>query len=227
MGFRIIKNLKFILDCILQVIYDGDGKCILCEKEIYDDNYICIDCARKVKLCNDSFEIEFNNMKITSYSVSYYSGAMMELILKLKYKSNFKAGETISCYMINLIKKNNIKFDLITYIPMDKIALKKRGYNQSEYLAKVVSNALNIPLIHCLQKTQKTKDQIGLNHNERWENMKKCFKFVDNSVNIKDKKILIIDDVITTGATAFYCAHELIKNGSKKIIILTGAKSKV
>ena len=72
------------------------------------------------------------------YSVSYYSGVMMELILKLKYKSNFRAGEVIAEYMINLIKTENIQFDFITYIPMTKISIKKRGYNQSEYLARII-----------------------------------------------------------------------------------------
>ena len=227
MGNGIVKNLKFIWDCILQVVYDGDEKCILCENETYGDENICIDCKKRIKFCKDSFDIEFNNMKITGYSVSYYSGTMMELILKLKYKSNFKAGETIAKYMIKLIKRNNLEFDFITYIPMNKTALKKRGYNQSKYLARTVSDGLNIPVIHWLEKTEKTKDQIGLNGNERWENMEKCFAFVHNDTVIKNKKVLIIDDVITTGATAFYCAYELIKNGSEKITVLTGAKSKV
>lgn len=227
MGNGIVKNLKFIWECVLQVVYDSDEKCILCENEAYEDEYICVDCKKRVKFCKDSFDVELNDMKIKGYSVSYYSGTMMELILKLKYKSNFKAGETIANYMVSLIKKNNLKFDFITYIPMNKPALKKRGYNQSEYLAQSVGEALNIPMIHCLEKIEKTKDQIGLNHSERWKNMQKCFKFVSNNTSIENKKILIVDDVITTGATAFYCAYELIKNGSEEITILTGAKSKV
>ncbi|MBV7272183.1 ComF family protein [Clostridium thailandense] len=227
MGNGIVENLKFVWECILQVIYSDDEKCILCKSEIFDKECICLECKKRMKLCKDSFDIEFNKIKISAYSVSYYSGIMMELILKLKYKSNFKAGETIANYMISLIEENNIKFDFITYIPMNKVALKKRGYNQSKYLAQIISDALKIPIIHCLEKTQETKDQIGLNYSERWKNMCQCFKFVSNRVNIKNKKILIVDDVITTGATAFYCAYELIKNGSGKIIILTGAKSKV
>lgn len=226
MGNGIIKILKFMWDCVLQVVYDGDDKCILCEKELYNCNYICADCEKRIKFCNDPFDIKFNNIKITSYSVSYYSGTMMELVLKLKYKSNFRAGETIANYMIDLVKRKKLKFDFIAYIPMTKNAIKKRGYNQSRYLARIVSDNLNIPMIDCLKKIHQTEDQIGLNHDERWENMQKCFKFIDK-INIKNKRILIIDDVITTGATTFYCAYELIKNGAEEITVLTGAKSKV
>lgn len=226
MGNGIIKILKFMWDCVLQVVYDGDEKCILCEKELYNYSYICTECENRIKFCNDPFEIKFNDIKITGYSISYYSGTMMELILKLKYKNNFKAGETIANYMITLIKRKNLKFDLIAYVPMTKKAVKKRGYNQSRYLAKIVSDNLNIPIIDCLEKSRKTKDQIGLNHDERWKNIRECFRFIDK-FDIRNKKILIIDDVITTGATTFYCAYELIKNGAEEITVLTGAKSRV
>jgi Predicted amidophosphoribosyltransferases len=226
MGNGIVENLKFIWDCILQVIYPTDEKCVLCGEDIDEDNLLCNKCERSIKFCDGIFTVEQGNTKFSYYSVSYYSGAMMELILKLKYKSNFKAGEVIAGYMINIIKTQNIYFDFISYIPMTKVAMKKRGYNQSEYLAKIIGNEMNIPVIHCLDKIKQTKDQIGLNGIERWNNVLDSFRII-NKDNVKNKKILLVDDVITTGATAFSCAYELMKWDAEEIIILTGAKSRV
>ena len=71
-----------------------------------------------------------------------------------------------------------------------------------------------------------TKDQIGLSGEERWNNMEKCFE-IQESKFIKNKKILLVDDVITTGATAFHCAHNLKESGINDVCILTIAKSNV
>lgn len=226
MGNGIIKNLRFLKDSVLQVIYSNDEKCTLCGKETYDDKCICEECENSIKFCEYSFYIEKQKNKFKCYSVSYYSGVMMELILNLKYKSNFTAGEIISEYMINFIKRKNINCDYITYVPMSKNRLKIRGYNQSEYLSKMISKSIDVPVIKCLRKIKETKDQIGLTGEERWKNINKSFQFIEK-YNIENKKILVIDDVITTGATSFSCALELKNHGAKEINILTVAKSRV
>ncbi len=150
----------------------------------------------------------------------------MELILNLKYKSDFKSGEVIANLMYKRLKQINISADIITFVPSSKKSYKKRGYNQSEYLARLISKNINIPVAYCLKKDINSKDQIGLNGIERWLNVRDSFK-VYNKDYIKNKKIILIDDVLTTGATSFYCANELKKNGAKEIFILTAAKSHV
>jgi Predicted amidophosphoribosyltransferases len=226
MGNGIVKNLKFIWDCILQVIYPTDEKCILCGEDIKEDNLICTECEGNIRFCEDVFTIEQDNTKFKYYSISYYAGNMMELILRLKYKSDFRAGEAIARYMVNIIKSKDIQFDFISYVPMTKISMKKRGYNQSEYLARIIGGETNKPVIRCLEKIKQTKDQIGLNRVERWDNVINSFKTVNKNIII-NKKILLVDDVITTGATAFSCAYELLKCDAGEITILTGAKSRV
>ncbi|MFL0197336.1 ComF family protein [Clostridium sp. WILCCON 0269] len=222
----LIRNLKFLLDCVLELVYCGDEKCILCKKDLYKDKIICETCENNIKICKDSFNIKIHNTDCRCYSSAYYSGAMMELILKLKYKSSFKAGEVIAGYMKNTVYSNKINFDIITYVPMTKKSRKRRGYNQSEYLARILGKYLHKPVISCLNKIKDTKDQIGLDKEERWNNIQGSFKIFDKE-SIKNGNILIVDDVLTTGATAFCCCSELLRGGAKKINILTGAKSKV
>ncbi len=210
----------------MELIYCGDEKCILCKSDLYNDRYICKSCKNNIKICKDSFKIGKGCHQFKCYSSSYYSGSMMELIIKLKYKSSFRSGNVIASYMKDTIHSNDISFDVLTYVPMTKKSFKKRGYNQSEYLAKTLGKYFRKPVVSCLTKIKDTKDQIGLNEKERWNNIEGSFKVFDNHF-INDKSVLLVDDVITTGATVFYCSLELLKSGAKKVDILTGAKSRV
>ncbi|AKN33323.1 competence protein ComF [Clostridium carboxidivorans P7] len=226
MGNGIIKNLIFLKDCVLETIYSNDEKCICCGEETYDGRYICSKCEALIKFCSYGFDIQKEEINFKCYSVSYYSGAIMNLILQLKYKSNFQAGQILSQYMVSLIKNKKIKCDYITYVPMTKERLKNRGYNQGAYLSKMISKSLDIPVINCLSKVKNTKDQIGLGKEERWRNIEGSFQFLKKYC-IESKNILIVDDVITTGATAISCALELKKHGAEEITVLTAAKSRV
>jgi competence protein ComFC len=128
--------------------------------------------------------------------------------------------------MHSTISRNNIGYDYISYVPSSKNALKKRGYNQAEYIAKLLAEKTDKKLLHCIGKYKETKDQIGLSGSNRWSNLKESFSFIGEN-NIESSSILLIDDVITTGATAFYCSELLLKHGCGKVIILTVAKSKI
>lgn len=226
MEHGIIKSLKNIKDCILSVIYCGDEVCVVCGHELYSDKFICDCCENKIMICRDKMEIGSDSIRFDCYSSTYYSGPVVELVIKLKYKSSFRSGNVIAQHMYRTIKSNKLDFDMITYVPMTKKDLKRRGYNQSEYLAGVLKNYVYRPVVSCLVKIKSTKDQIGLDKRDRWSNIEGSFKVINKDI-LKNKSILLIDDVITTGATAFYSALELKNSGADKIIILTGAKSKV
>ncbi|OFI05031.1 ribose-phosphate pyrophosphokinase [Clostridium acetireducens DSM 10703] len=226
MGNRFIKNIKYVIDCILSVIYSDEGNCVICNKILYDGRFICDNCTRDIKLCKHKTNIKKQEFSFSVYSSAYYSGVMKELILNLKYHRDFKSGEIISEYMFKNLLENNMEFDAITYVPVSRKKLKKRGYNQSKYLAKNLSEKTEKSLINSLNKIKDNKDQIGLNKEERWKNNKDCF-CVKNKNKIVNKKILLVDDVITTGSTAFFCSKELIKNGAKEVIVLTAAKSSI
>ncbi|NEZ47060.1 ComF family protein [Clostridium niameyense] len=221
----IIKYIRYVLNCIKEVIYPYEDKCIICD-EYTREELICNVCKKNIRYCNDSLTIDKEEMTFAAYPSTYYSGVMVELILRLKYKSDFGAGEVIGNIMIDKILNEKLDFDYITFVPSGKEAYKKRGYNQSEYLSKVISDKIHIPMISCLYKVKKTKDQIGLSTIERWENVKDSFNVINNN-KLYNKNILLIDDVLTTGATVFYCASKIKKSGAKNIYILTAAKSNV
>ena len=103
---------------------------------------------------------------------------------------------------------------------MHKIDERKRKYNQCKVIAKYISEYYSIDMIDTLIKTKRTKDQIGLSKNQRFRNLENVFRVKEN-LDIKNKTILIIDDVCTTGSTLYYCKKELHKLDPKEIIVLT------
>lgn len=211
---------------MLELIYCSNDQCIICRETIEEDKLICDDCRNKIRFNRDIYIIRREALEIECYSAAYYTGIIVELVKKLKYNSGFDSGKVLAEFLLEHIKTKNLDFDLITFVPMHKRALKKRGFNQSSYLAKLVSEELNRPMLNCLEKNFYTKDQIGLSGEVRWENQANSYRTV-NEKYIKDKKILLIDDVITTGATSFYCSKELLKAGAQKVSILTVAKSRI
>ncbi|WP_415875401.1 ComF family protein [Clostridium sp.] len=210
---------------MLDVIYNPE-ECIVCGAYVNNESLLCTKCSSEIRICNKFFQITRQNYSIRCYSSFYYSGLGKELIARLKYKSDFRAGDVITEYMLNTIKTYKINFDIVTYVPCSKSTLKKRGYNQSQYLAKKIAYKTNSKVVELLKKFKDTKDQIGLNGEERWKNLSEAFKAV-NGNEIINKNILLVDDVITTGATAFYCSILMIEKGAANVYVLTGAKSSV
>jgi ComF family protein len=138
-------------------------------------------------------------------------GKVQNLMHELKYNNNpetgFRLGEL---YGLALMDYNGwIRPDLIIPVPLHKKKLKKRGYNQSEHIAAGLSSALNIPFESSLLYRQNdTETQTHKSRYNRYENMKEAFALKDSG-HLTNKHILLIDDVITTGATFEACAFVL------------------
>lgn len=226
MGNEFIKNMRYLIKCFLSIIYAKNHNCIICKSYSNENMSLCVECNSKIKRCNEPFEIELNGYNIKAYSSLYYSGITKELISRLKYKSDFIAGEVLAKIMLETLSNAHLNIQLITFVPATRKNLRKRGYNQTEYLAKTIGRETDIKVIRLLRKVKETKDQIGLSGEERWLNINNSYEGI-NKKNIIGKSILIIDDVITTGATAFYCAKALMDKGAKEVYVLTGAKSKI
>jgi competence protein ComFC len=224
MGYGFGQRVKFYIRCVLEVIYGRTSDCMICGE--FSEDVLCQRCHEKINYSFIKGEIEKEGVSFKYFSCAYYNSLVKELIIRLKYKSDFDCGTILSQLMEKLIKENGISIDYITYVPCDEEALRKRGYNQSEFLCKKLSELTGKKVIRCLKKSKPTMDQIGLDGAARWSNLENSFA-VEGSNIIKDKKVLLIDDVITTGATAFYCAKALIQCGCSEVNILTAAKSAV
>ena len=113
-----------------------------------------------------------------------------------------------------LLEYSEENFDIITYVPLHKERQKERGYNQCELLSKKLSEILSIPSIPTLIKTKRTQPQHTVSKaKDRIENVKNTYKVIDKNL-VKNKKILLIDDIVTTGNTIGECASVLDKSGA-------------
>jgi len=157
-----------------------------------------------------------------------YENIIRNQILSIKFQEKPYFYKTIVSFLENKQKsfENLKKYDIILIVPISKRRVKDRGYNQSEIIAKEISKMISAQIAkNKIQKIKHTQPQSTLNKVERTENVKGVYK-VKNIDEIKNKKILIFDDIYTTGNTVNECAKMLIEAGLEKrnIGILTIAK---
>ena len=218
MGKTFKRIIRKLWESLIEVIYPRENYCIICKEE--DCFGICNTCRKSIKIIKEAYQDE-----IISYG--YYGGVLKELILKFKYKNNFTAGDILAEFLKEYIVKN-LKYEeyIITYIPLSKKSRKIRGFNQCEYMAKKIARDLSIEVLEVLIKPKETKEQKKLKRDERYENIKDAFK-IKKGINLKNCKIILIDDVTTTGATLQEAYKLLKKFEVKDIKLLTLAKSHI
>lgn len=156
------------------------------------------------------------------HAVSYstYTGTLREAVHQLKFKGVRRLAGPLG----RLLAQTDLpEADVMLPVPLDTQKLRERGFNQSLLLALAISRETNIPVrTGLLMKIKKTPTQVGLRGRERRANLKRAFGV---SEKLSGEKILLIDDVMTTGATARQCAKTLLKAGASKVSIATIARS--
>lgn len=219
--------------------------CVSCQNKLNsNEQYICSSCFRSIKktpkyLIENEFQRKFAEEKIISDFLPLFifekEKALQQLIHELKYNGNFKIG----IYLGESIGKEfgkKIKAwepDLIIPVPLYHLKKAERGYNQSYYIAKGISNICKVEVsTSLLKRSRYTISQTELNFEERKENVKGAFELIISQRlmrlwfrrnYIESKRIILVDDVITTGATISECGKVLLSNGASKIYALSAA----
>lgn len=158
-----------------------------------------------------------------------YENLIRSEILALKFQEKPYVYKTIAYFLKNMKKsfENLEMYDIMIVVPISRQRHKERGYNQSYLIAKEIAKIIKIPITcKVLYKTKNTAPQSSLNKKQREENAKGAYNISHNIDKIKNKRILLLDDIYTTGNTVNECAKVLIKNGIKRenIGVLTIAK---
>jgi ComF family protein len=190
--------------------------CQKCGLPLYDGGEFCRECRKHSK------EYKFDKMR----SVFLYKDSMRKLILKFKYSNRYFLAQDFGLAMNETLKKYDFynDSDFVIPVPLNILRQIKRGYNQAELLAKEISLKTNTPLLkNVLFRKKITKPQFKLSKIERSKNIKDSF-FVKNEEVIKNKTILLIDDIATTSITVSLCSLALKTAGAKKVYVLTLAR---
>lgn len=216
---RSLKNITSVENLVCCRCWDGLKRnippfCFSCGRHLDtgSNSNICPGCREK-KLYFDR-----------AFSPCAYEGAARELIRQFKYNRKEYLAPALSSLMVEFIREYNLpvaETDFIVPIPLHKSRLRQREFNQAEALAGIIAAKFNKPLLpHALGRLRRTKTQTGLKDNERFLNVKGSFAAPEN-MNLKGKNILLIDDVLTTGATSSEAAYALKRGGANKVFVLT------
>jgi ComF family protein len=161
--------------------------------------------------------------KATSFSFYLRGSRIRKLIHNMKYKGQKEIGYELGKLFSSSLKSSGFSddFDLIIPVPLYLSKLKKRGYNQSEYIANGISEVTGIQVeTRCLKRIAGTGTQTKSSRFDRWINVEGIFT-VENPEFLTGKHILLVDDVITTGSTIESCANELHKIKDVKVSVVS------
>ena len=208
--------------------------CITCgERLMTQEEFLCINCWNDIPTTNfhtysenKVAQLFWGRTQIENATAffSYKKGSnYQQLIHFIKYKGlkelGYETGRRFGAFLAN--SENYKKVDMIIPVPLHPAKQKKRGYNQSEWIARGISYSLEKPYsnVH-LKRNIHTSTQTKKNRFERWKNVENIFEVIGPG-DLAGKHILLVDDIITTGSTLEACANELLKIIEVKVSIAT------
>jgi len=214
--------LKKIISNLLNIIFPKN--CFGCNQS---GEYFCKTCFKKIstpkKLIYKKHNHSYDEIL---FCTSYHKMPELKKLIKaFKYKGIKESGDVLSQIMTMRLKSNkNMVFDAITYVPMHKNRKLKRIFNHAEILSMKVAKNINFKHKKLLKKVINTEQQAKLEFSDRLTNLNNSFA-INNATNIKNKHILLIDDISTTGATLHECSKVLKNNGASTVTALVLAKT--
>lgn len=208
--------------------------CQACGKPLVkQENILCLSCLFKLPKTN--FEKHEDNPisrifwgradihAATSFLFFSKGGSVQKLIHQFKYKGNIETGRYLGSLMGSDLKNSSLfnTIDIIIPVPLHKKKLHTRGFNQSEIIAEGLVDVMNVKLVNdVLLRVEHTETQTRKARYTRWENVRGKFGIV-NSEKLAGKHVLLVDDVLTTGATLESCAQTLLEIPQTKVSIAT------
>jgi competence protein ComFC len=229
------KTMRRVRDFLADILFPRS--CVLCGKE---GDWICYDCLTAIEIVEyqycpfcktrvfqegTCFKHRSKKLKGLFFATSYHDNTIQKLIKKYKYPPFLKELSFYFTFLIityllaseNKIILKDKEDSLLVPIPLSKRKMKWRGFNQSQEIARQLSDYLNIPCCsENLVKTKKTLSQTGLKKKEREKNVRNSFK-IKNHQLVDNKRIFLVDDVVTTGATMEEAARILKEAGAKEV----------
>ena len=235
---RLISLARDCWSGLLDLVYPT--YCLVCEQE--SEDYLCAKCIESIDtisppVCRKCgipteeymcFECRERNYVFTmARSAAIYDGSLRNAIHLFKYSRRIVLADPLAQLMIRCLPDTRLvgKFDIVVPIPIHPSRMRERGFNQAEELARRLCEAINIPMnTQVLYKLKKTRHQANLPEDERLINLQGSFA-VRNADMIRGRRVLIVDDVMTTGSTLNEAAQVLLSAGAGEVYGYTLARS--
>ncbi len=192
-------------------------KCLLCGKLLERDE---LDLCRKCRIDGPECKISREKLPFLDswLALWHYEGGARHSLIRYKFHNRRSMAQGYGRLLaMKLLREREGDFDLITWVPISPLRKLRRGYDQVELLAKAVGRELAMEPVRCLKKVRHNPPQSGVvGQAQRRANVLNVYKVVGPE-QFQGKRILLLDDIITTGATAGECARILLTAGAKEI----------
>lgn len=205
-----MKKLNFLISLIFP------NKCMLCGRLLPEQEmHLCRHCAAHTpEALKLKQKIPFLSGGFTLW---YYEGSVRKSILRYKFGRKRCYARAYGAILAAKLSDVQKKYDLIVWVPVSRLRKLSRGFDQVELLAHIFCKELGITPIPCLKKIRHTPPQSGIaSAAQRRANVLGAYKVINPDL-LKGKRILLLDDIITTGATISECAKTLMAAGAKEV----------
>jgi competence protein ComFC len=200
-------------DCLVQIPPLTQTSCFSCDATVME-NACCDNCKKE------------RSVDVYWSLYSHQTSIISDLIEQLKYHgaSDVVRAVSLLCETNRYVHSLIHSVDMIIPVPLYPARFRERGFNQSEYIAYAIGEVLHVPIVSSvLQRSKQTKQQARLSLEERKGNVLDAFACA-MSDEVKGKRILLVDDVLTTGSTVDACARVLMGAGAQTVRVLTLAR---
>jgi len=191
------------LECFREIETFEDKGCVICGRPVTEEVDICRECAVEPKPFT------------WARAIGPHRGILRTLVLGLKYEGERALARLLACFLLRFVPP---EADLITFVPQDPG--RQRPRHAAELLARELSRKSGLRAAQLLVKTRSTPPQISLSYEERKENLKGAFVARRGG---RGERVVLVDDVYTTGTTAAECAAALLSAGFGEVMVLTAS----
>ncbi len=210
-----------ILKSILDLLYPP--RCMFCSEILKDDDRtFCTKCSGSLQ----SFMTNEARRDIKYIECCYapfeYRDEVRASLHRYKFDGAAAYGAVYADFILKSIDENPISCDIISWVPLSKKGLRKRGYDQAEIIARALAEKLGVPCEKLFIKVKNNKRQSSLRREQRKANVSGAYRCTAKE-SLADKRILIVDDIVTTGATLSECALQLRKHGCTDVYAAAAA----
>lgn len=229
--YRLYRSIWTAMDALFPPRCAGCGTagarwCELCQQstpKFPKEN--CIYCQKRGAAEGDGHSCRYARRELDGlFTWGLHKDPLRQALHRLKYRRDLALGEALARHLIEVVDEAGITIDLVIPIPLGAQRLKERGYNQAGLLARPLAFALNVPYRpRTIHRVRETPTQVGLSLEERRQNMAGAFRAIDGME--KSQRVLLVDDVLTTGATLNAAAQAIKEVGVETVYGLTVARA--
>lgn len=211
-----------IIDFLLELFYPS--RCAFCGKCVKSGEGMCIQCEKLLPYTGENNRKQhFANVELC-VSPLYYEGAVRKALLRYKFAGAASYSRIFGKISAKCIDETQISCDIITWVSLSRKRRRRRGYNQAQLLAESAAKELGLPCEGLLKKTRDNPAQSGIKDAaQRCRNVSGVYEAIDPE-KIRGKRILLMDDIVTTGSTLSEAAAVLKRAGAMSVTAATVAR---